>query len=216
MWCVPDLTEEYIERMEDVLAVLEKPFDARRPVIALDERPVQLLDSKRPGRFYSTGKLARKDYEYVRCGTANIFCIVEPLTGRRFTHATKNRKTPQFARAMKRIAKAYPHAKTIHIVMDNLSSHSERALTTTFGEKEGKRLWSRFEVHYTPKHGSWLNPAEIEVSLWSRECLGRRRVPTLNELKKRTHQWNSSADRKRRTIQWSFGVRDARRVFGYE
>ena len=103
-----------------------------------------------------------------------MFCIVEPKRGRHDTHATKNRTIPQFAGVLQRIAASYPDARTIHLVMDNLNTHLETSLTESFGRQQGHRLWNRFTVHYTPKHGSWLNPAELEASLWSRQCLGRQ------------------------------------------
>jgi hypothetical protein len=216
MWCVPNLDEQYVERMEDVLDLLTKPTNEREPVVVLDERPVQLRGSARPGIAAGPGRIARKDYEYVRRGTANIFCIVEPKRGRHYTHATADRKAPRFAAAVRRIAKAYPKAKTIHLVVDNLNTHCEKSLTDVFGPRMGRRLWRRFTVHYTPKHGSWLNPAEIEASLWSRECLGKDRVETFDELSSRTRAWNTNAHRQRRIINWRFTTADARRVFRYK
>jgi hypothetical protein len=125
------------------------------------------------------GRPARRDYEYARCGTANVFCVVEPKTGRHQTHATKNRTATQFARALKRITR-YPAARTIHLVLDNLNTHREKSLIATFGAQAGHRLWRRFTVHYTPKHGSWLNPADWKpacgrdnawgASGWRRSC----------------------------------------------
>ena len=216
MWCVPNLDQEYIARMEEVLDTLSQPVDERAPVVALDERPVQLLASKRPGMPMAPGQCARQDYEYVRHGTANVFCIVEPKHGRHHTHVTCNRKAPQFAKALRRIARAHPAARTIHLVMDNLNTHRAKSLTGSFGEREGRRLWARFTVHYTPKHGSWLNPAELEASLWSRQCLGRDRVSTLDELSRRTRAWNTHANRSHHGIDWRFTTADARRVFGYK
>ena len=121
--------------------------------MALDERPVQLLDSLRPGTPMAPAKVARRDYEYARCGTANIFCIVAPKGGRHHTHATPNRTAPRFAAALERIAKSYPAAETIHLVMDNLNTHCEKSLADHFGTERGRQLWARFTVHYTPKHG---------------------------------------------------------------
>lgn len=213
MWCVPKLDEQYVARMDDLLDTLAQPLDVAEPVVALDERPVVLRDSARPGRTASPGRMARQDYEYVRRGTANIFCIVEPKAGRHMTYATKNRTAKQFARALRRISARYPTAKTIHLVMDNLNTHSQNSLCTTFGAEEGQALWSRFTVHYTPKHGSWLNPAEIEASLWSRECLGRQRIGSLAELRRRTSRWNADAHRRRRKINWRFTKERARVVF---
>ena len=114
-----------------------------------------------------------------------------------------------------RIANAYPRARRIHLVMDNLNTHTERSLIETFGEHHGRRLWRRFDVKYTPKHGSWLNPAEIEASLWARECLGKLRIPNLPLLKHRTSLWNSDANRRKRKIVWGFRSVDARRLFRY-
>jgi hypothetical protein len=142
-WCVPALDEEFIERMENVLELYARPFKWNEPVVALDERPVQLLDPARPGTAVRAGRAPRVDYEYVRRGTANIFCVVEPLTGDRLTHATRDRKAAAYARTLARIEKRYSTAKTIHLVQDNLSTHSERSLITTFGAEVGRNLWRR-------------------------------------------------------------------------
>jgi hypothetical protein len=202
--------------MEDVLQLLSRPLDERAPVIALDERPVQLLDSVRDGMPLAPGRPARRDYEYARCGTAKVFCIVAPKRGRHDTPATKNPTMPQFARALKRIAANYPAARSIHLVMDNLNPHREQSLTQTFGQQVGHQLWKRFTVHYTPTHGSWLNPAELEASLWSRQCLGRQPIATLGELRRRTTAWNRWANRTELKIDWRFSTADARRVFRYQ
>lgn len=215
MWCVPNLDSEYIERMEDILDTLARPPDPAEPIVAIDERPVQLLDDARTGTPSAPSKIARQDYEYVRKGVANVYCAVAPHEGRHYTHATKNRKGSQFARALNRISAAYPKANKIHLIMDNLNVHREKSLVDALGQEEGTKLWRRFEVHYTPKHASWLNPAEIEVSLVSRECLGSTRVGTYESLKSRTASWNRQANRKRRKIYWRFRTPDARRVFGY-
>ena len=195
MWCVPQLDQEYLQRIEAALEVLNRPLDKRARLVALDERPVQWLDSLRP---------------------ANVFCVVEPKTGRHQTHATKNRTAAQFARALKQIAGGYPVARTIHLVLDNLNTHREKSLIATFGVQAGHRLWRRFTVHYTPKHGSWLNPAELEASLWSRQCLGRQRVASLAELRQRTSAWNRWVNRIKLKIDWRFSTADARRVFHYQ
>jgi hypothetical protein len=159
MWCVPEIDREFIDRMEDLLELYAKPEDASEPVFCLDERPVQLVDAELPGRRARPGKIAKRDYEYIRRGTANIFCIVEPRAGRHQTHATPNRKGYAFARALQRISKGRPKARTIHLVVDNLNTHAEKSLRAHFGDLAGKRLWKRFILHYTPKHASWLNPA---------------------------------------------------------
>jgi len=215
MWCVPALDTEYIARMENVLNVLARPYDRKAPVVALDERPVVLRSAARPGRPMTPGHVARVDYEYRRHGTANVYCIVEPKAGRHLTHATPNRTAPRFVAALQRIARRYREARTIHLVMDNLNLHGPRTLHTVLGPTAGAALWARFTPHYTPKHGSWLNPAEIEASLWARECLAADRVETVAALRHRTRAWNTRANRAKRTIAWRFTSSKARRVFGY-
>jgi transposase len=216
MWCVPTLDAEYIANMEDVLNVLARPYDRQAPVVTFDERPVALRGTSRRGRSIAPGQIVREDYEYVRKGTANVYCIVEPKTGRHLTHATRDRKGPRFVAALQRIARRYGTAKTIHLIMDNLNLHGPAAVIKTLGPVRGAALWARFTPHYTPKHGSWLNPAEIEASLWSRECHGRDRVDTFEALRDRTHAWTARADRARRKITWRFTTAKARRVFRYK
>jgi hypothetical protein len=161
------------------------------------------------------GRIARRDCEYQRRGTANAFCSVEPKAGRHFTNVTPNRSAPQFADYLVEIAAAYPEADTIHLVMDNLSWHRRKALVDRYGERIGGLLWDRFTVYYTPKHGSWLNQAEIEISLFSRQCLGQRRIPLLHELRQEAQAWNRKMNRNRVTINWNFTPRSARQKFGY-
>jgi ribosomal protein L13E len=215
MWCVPELTDEYVERMEDVLRLYARPRNDREPVVCLDERPVVLHDSARTGTPMRPGKIAKKDHEYVRRGTANVFCVVEPATGRRLTRATRDRKGRAFAGELKRISLGYAKARKIDLVMDNLNTHSERSLTARYGDVAGRALWKRFRIHFTPKHGSWLNAAEIEASLVSRECLGQRRIGDLNTLRREVTSWRRAASAAGRVIDWKFRVADARRVFRY-
>ncbi len=216
MWCVAELDAAYIARMEDVLALYEKPYTVREPVICLDEKPVSLHAEVRPSRPARPGHIAKRDSEYRRCGTANIFAIVEPKAGRHFTCATPDRSAPQFARVVRRVIAAYPRAGTIHLVMDNLNIHCEKSLTDHFGRRLGKRLWRRITTHFTPKHGSWLNQAEIELSLVSRGCLGSRRIDSLTQLRRDTRAWNARANRTRTRINWRFTRKDARTKFGYQ
>jgi transposase len=215
MWCVPEIDAEFVGRMEDVLELYAREHDVREPVLCLDERPVVLHADSRTPLPMAPGRIARKDYEYVRGGTANIFCIVEPLTGRRLTYATANRKRSAFVRSLLKIERRYHGAKRIHLVMDNLNVHSQASAIAVLGELEGRRLWRRFVAHYTPKHASWLNAAEIEASLVSRECLGRDRLVSLAQLISRVSAWRVDTERARRTIDWKFRVHDARRVFRY-
>ena len=159
--------------MEDVLRLHARPYRESEPVVCLDERPVQLLDPSRPSVPMRGGRIRRSDYEYVRAGTANVFCIVEPKTGSRLTYASANRTGKAFAHAMYRVARRYTSARRIHMIVDNLNTHRKKSLIDALGPAAGATLWKRFKIHYTPKHASWLNPAEIEASLVSRECLGQ-------------------------------------------
>jgi hypothetical protein len=216
MWCVAKLDEAYIERMEDVLKVYEEPLTAVAPVICLDEKPVVLHADTRPCRPISPGHAARRDYEYKRCGTANVFCAVEPKAGRHFTKVTPTRASPDFAEFLLDIAAAYPAADTIHLVLDNLSTHTRKAATDWFGEEDGGWLWSRFTVHHTPKHGSWLNQAEIEIGLFSRQCLGKRRIASLEELTTEATAWNQRTNHAKTTIEWKFTRQKARLKLKYK
>jgi transposase len=216
MWCVAELNSEYIARMEDVLAIYEKPLSEAEPVVCVDEKPVMLHADVRPARPMRPGRILRRDSEYKRCGTANVFCGVQPKAGRHFTKATPTRCSAEFADYLLEIVASYPKAETIHLVMDNLSSHRRKALVERFGEKIGGWLWNRFTVHYTPKHGSWLDQAEIEISLFSRQCLGQRRIPSLSYLRREAKAWNRKMNRNRVTIDWQFTRRKARKKFGYK
>ena len=216
MWCVAELDADYIARMEDVLALYEKPYNLKEPVVCLDEKPVSLHADVRLPRPARPGHIAKRDNEYRRCGTANIFAIVEPKAGRHFTCATPDRSARQFAQVVQRVIAAYPRARTIHMVVDNLNIHCEKSLTDHWGQRLGHRLWRRLTVHFTPKHGSWLNQAEIELSLVSRGCLGRRRLDTLALLRRETRAWNRRANRAKTRIRWRFTRKDARTKFGYQ
>jgi hypothetical protein len=216
MWCVADLDEVYIAKMEDVLEVYERPYDRRQPVVCLDEKPVTLPADVRPPSAAKPGREARRDNEYERCGTANVFCPVEPKAGRHFTIPTPDRSGVEFAQVLFHLALKYPEADTIHMVMDNLSSHHRKSLTDLYGLEMGAEVWNCFTVHYTPKHGSWLNQAEIEIGLFARQCLGTRRIPDLKRLKREASAWNKQMNRNRVKINWKFDRKAARRKFSYK
>ena len=211
-----ELSPEYIEKMEDVLAVYEKPYNSAEPVVCIDEKPVTLHAEVRAPIPMAPGKIAKRDNEYERRGTANVFCAVEPKAGRHFTLPTPNRSAPEFAQALGVIVDNYPFARTIHLVMDNLNIHCRKTLTEYFGEQEGGYLWDRLTVHYTPTHGSWLNQAEIEISLFARQCLGRRRIPSLAVLERESRAWNRQINRNRVKINWQFTRKNARAKFRYK
>jgi transposase len=216
MWCVADLNEEYIDKMEDVLETYERPYDAAQPVVCLDEKPVTLHADVRPASPAKPGREARQDSEYERCGTANVFCAVEPKAGHHFTFSTPDRSGFQFAQVLFHLALQYPKAETIHLVMDNLSSHHQKSLTDLYGKEMGSEAWNCFTVHYTPKHGSWLNQAEIEIGMFARQCLGKRRIPDLKTLRREARAWNRQMNRNRVKINWNFDRKAARRKFGYK
>jgi hypothetical protein len=216
MWCVADLSEDYIAKMEDVLKTYEEPYDPDQPVVCLDEKPVTLHADVRPPSPAAPGREARRDNEYERRGTANVFCAVEPKAGRHFTFPTPDRSGFEFAQVAVQLALAYPAAKTIHLVMDNLNIHRRKSLTDVYGAEISGEVWDRFTVHYTPIHGSWLNQAEIEIGLFSRQCLGTRRIPELKTLRREARAWNRRMNRDRVKINWKFDRKTARRKFGYK
>ena len=185
-------------------------------MVCVDEKPVVLHEDTRPPIPIQPGQIGRRDYEYKRCGTANVFCGIEPKAGVHFTKVTPTRSSPEFADFILEIAEHYPGADTIHLVLDNLSTHSRRALVDRFGDEAGGWLWARFTVHYTPKHGSWLNQAEIEISLFSRQCLGQHRIPSLGDLRREARAWNRRINRRRVIIDWRFTREKARTKFGYK
>ena len=216
MWCVAELDEDYIAKMEDVLETYEQPYDSKEPVVCLDEKPVTLHADVRPATPAAPGREARQDNEYERRGTANVFCAVEPKAGRHFTYATPDRSGVEFAQVAFDLATRYPEAETVHLVMDNLNIHRRKSLTDLLGEEIGGEVWGRFTIHYTPTHGSWLNQAEIEIGILSRQCLGTRRIPDLKTLRREVQAWNRRINRARTKINWKFDRRAARRKFGYK
>jgi len=213
---VAELNEEYIAKMEDVLETYEQPYDPKEPVVCLDEKPVTLHADVRPASPAAPGREARQDNEYERRGTANVFCAVEPKAGRHFTYPTPDRSAVEFAQVAFDLATRYPEVETIHLVMDNLNIHRRKSLTDLLGEEIGGEVWDRFTVHYTPTHGSWLNQAEIEIGIFSRQCLGTRRIPDLNILRREVQAWNRRMNRARTKINWKFDRKAARRKFGYK
>jgi len=216
MWCVAELNDQYIAKMEDVLGTYEKPFDPQEPVVCLDEKPITLHADLRPASPAKPGREARRDSEYERHGTANVFCAVEPKAGRHFTFPTPDRSAFEFAQVACQLAMQYPQAKTIHLVMDNLNIHCRKSLTDVFGAEVGNEIWDRFTVHFTPTHGSWLNQAEIEIGIFARQCLGTRRIPDLKTLRRESRAWNHRMNRERIKINWRFDRRTARRKFSYK
>jgi hypothetical protein len=202
--------------MEHVLELYERAYDPEHPVVCLDEKPVTLHADVRPRSLAIPGREARRDNEYERCGTANLFCAVEPKAGRHFAFATPDRSAFEFAQVALELALAYPDANTVHLVMDNLNIHCRKSLTDLYGTELAGEIWDCFTPHYTPKHGSWLNQAEIEISLLSRQCLGTRRLADLKLLRREVRAWVRRMNRNHVRISWTFDRRAARRSFGYQ
>jgi transposase len=197
--------------MEDVLDLYEQRYDPQQPVVCFDEKPVQLLAETRVPRPVEPGRPRRYDYEYERKGTANIFVAVEPLKGWRQVTVTERRTKLDFAAQMQQLVEHYPDAERIRVVMDNLNTHKPASLYEAFPPAEALRLLRRLEFHYTPKHGSWLNMAELEISVLSRQCL-RRRIGDRDAMAREVAVWQSRRNRDGTTTKWRFTVNDARRT----
>lgn len=197
--------------MEGVLELYEQPYDPLRPVVCFDEVPYQLIGETRTPIPSAPGRRERYDYEYRRCGTVNLFVILEPLNGWRHVAVTDRRANGDFAHQMRNLVDVhYPKAEKIRLVLDNLSTHSEAALYETFPPAEARRILQRIELHYTPKHGSWLNMAEIEISVLSRQCL-RQRIDSTDRVRSEVQAWETRRNTERARINWRFTTSDARR-----
>jgi hypothetical protein len=196
--------------MEDVLDVYTRPYDPKRPLICMDEASKQLLRDARPPQPGRPGRPARVDYEYERAGVANLFLFCEPLAGRRWVDVTEHRTKVDWAHQIKHLVEVrHPDAERIALVMDNLNTHTPAALYEAFSPAEAKRLADKLEIHYTPKHGSWLNIAEIELSILSRQCLDRR-VPDFAMLASEVAAWQQRRNAAGGTVDWRFTTADAR------
>ena len=196
--------------MEDVLEVYTRPEDPDYPLVCMDETNKQLLSDVRDPLPAQAGQPQRVDYEYKREGVADLFMFFEPLLGKRFVKVTDQRTRKDWAQAMKELADyQYPLAKKIVVVMDNLNTHSPASFYETFEPQEARRLIERFEFHYTPKHGSWLNMAEIELGVLIRQCLSRR-IPDKSTLKKEVRAWQKDRNAKVVKVDWRFTTADAR------
>ena len=196
--------------MEDVLEVYKRPYDPSRPVVCLDEATKQLVADLTPALPMSPGQNEKNDYEYERRGTANIFMQVEPLGGKRFVDVTDQRRALDFAEQVRRLVdERYPAAEKIVLVMDNLNVHAPGSLYEAFSPELARRLIEKLEIHYTPKHGSWLNMAEIELSVLSRQCLNRR-LPDKATIADEVRGWEVDRNTKAAKIDWQFDVGSAR------
>jgi hypothetical protein len=203
MWCIQEIDTEYRDRMYNILDLYEEEYDPLRPIICLDEKPKQLLGDKRKAIPMKPGSSEKYDYEYVRNGTANIFMAVEFKAGKRMTRVTKRRKRMDFAQFVKELVEEYPDAKSIRLIMDNLNTHKQKSLEVSFGKDDAKRILKNVEFHYTPKHASWLNAAEIEINVMDIECTGRR-IGDMETLVQEVDAWNKRRNEHRNKINWKF------------
>lgn len=210
-WCIPPKANaQFVCNMEDVLEVYQRPYDPKRPQVCMDETSKQLLADTRDPLPAQLGHPERFDYEYQREGVANLFMFSEPLMGKRHVKVSQRRTRRDWALAMRDLSDVYyPEAEVIVIVMDNLNTHSPASFYETFDPAEALRLANRFEFHYTPKHGSWLNVAEIELSVLSRQCLDRR-IPDQGILDREAKAWEDERNAQVVKVLWRFTTADAR------
>ena len=204
------MSAEFVAHMEDVLDLYAEPYDPERPVVCFDETSTQLLADTRPPLRAQPGRPARQDYEYRREGTRNLFLACEPLAGWRHVAVTEPSTMQDFAHQMRWLVdEAYPEAQVVRLVLDNLNTHRTASLYETFPAAEARRIAQRLEFHYTPKHGSWLNMAEIEFSIFSRNCL-RQRIPGEESLRREVHALERERNEAQAVINWRFSIQDAR------
>lgn len=196
--------------MEDVLAVYARPYDPRHPVVVMDEKPLQLLDDARPGTPCEPGRIAHEDSEYIRRGTCSIFIWAEPLQGWRRAYAEPTRTRLDWARGLEHLLTIdYPDAEKVVLVMDNLNTHAIASLYEAYAPDTAYALAGRLEIHHTPKHGSWLNIAEIELSCLTKQCLGRR-IGDIDVLNTELDAWTQATNTDERQVDWRFTTADAR------
>jgi len=213
MWCIPPKQNAaFVFHMEDVLSVYERPYDEDYPVVCMDEKPYQLLDERyEPMPMSEDNHISKYDCEYERKGTCSIFMFTEPLVGWRNAEALPQRTKLDWANQMKRLVDGqYPNAKKVIAVMDNLNTHGIHSFYDAFPPEEAFRLSQRLEIHYTPKHGSWLNIAENELSAMSIQCLGKRRISSIDKLNRELSAWHTNRNSRQKGVQWQFTTTNAR------
>ena len=205
----PEQNGSFVANMEMVLDVYKRPYDPRHPVVCMDESPRQLIAETKTPVAVLPGKPARHDYEYKRCGVCNIFMACEPLAGKRMVSITERKTKKDWSLFLDEIAESYQMAEEITLVMDNLNTHTPGALYETFSPEKAKALWDRFKSVYTPKHGSWLNMAEIELNVLISQCLGRR-IDNIEEVRQEVSAWQECRNNKQAKVNWQFTTEDAR------
>ena len=205
----PEQNGDFVPNMEMVLGIYKRPFDQRFPVVCMDESPKQLIGETKTPIAASPGQVAKHDYEYKRHGVCNVFMACEPLAGKRLVKITERKTKIDWAYFIEDIATLYTGAEKITLVMDNLNTHTPGALYEAFPPAKAKSLWDRFEFAFTPKHGSWLNMAEIELNVLTGQCLNRR-IDSIEEFKQQTMAWQQYRNNKNSTVNWQFTTNDAR------
>lgn len=195
--------------MEQVLEVYKRPYDPMSPVVCMDESPKQLIKETRTPIKARTGRLEKYDYEYARCGVCSIFLASEPLKGKRYVTVSDRRTKKDWANFIEELSEKYPNAEKITLVMDNLNTHKPGSLYETFSPEKAKALWERFEFVFTPKHGSWLNMAEIELNVLNGQCLNRR-IDNITTVSTECKMWLEARNNMNATINWQFTTEDAR------
>ena len=196
--------------MEDVLDVYELPYDPTRPVVCMDEKPYQLLGDAREPLPMRPGDTKKIDSEYVRNGTCSIFAFIEPLGGKHHVSVREHRTATDWAEEIRYLAEeVYPDAEKIILVMDNLNTHKPASLYKAFSPEVARRILRRLEIHYTPKHGSWLDIAEIELNVMTRQCLNRR-IDNITDLRSELEAWEDERNKNQATVNWQFRTADAR------
>lgn len=208
MWCIQEITPEYQRRMYDILDLYQEPYNPKRPVIGMDEKPKQIIDHSQQPIPMRPGKTEKYDYGYIRNGTANIFMAVEPKHGKRNTQVTLRKTNIDFAQFMRDLVLFYPYAEKLRIILDNYSTHTKKAFYDAFEQDEADKILSKLEFHYTPKHASWLNVAEIEIGVMDHECTDRR-MKNASFLKNEVEAWTKRRNTERCTIDWRFTRVDA-------
>ncbi len=213
MWCVSNLTPEFIARMNGLLDLYEYPYNPLEPVVCLDEMSKQLLDHERPPISLTPNYGIREDSEYIRKGTRNLFIAVEPKGKKRFIKVTEHRTKQDFANVVKELIETeYAEASRLQLVVDNLNTHFSNSFYETFEPDEAKRILEKIDFHYTPKHGSWLNAAEIEIRILNQQCLDRR-IPDETLLKQEIDAWVADRNTKKKGIDWKFDREKAAKKF---
>ena len=211
MWCIGRITAEYRERMYGLLELYARPYNAAEPVVCVDEKSKQLLQQTRSPIAAGPGQGAKEDYEYKRNGTRNIFVAVEPKGARRLIEVTRQRTKSDFVSFVRNLVETvYSAAETIHLVLDNLNTHFRKTFVDVMGEEAAAALLRRVTFHYTPKHASWLNMAEIEIGIMDRQCTGQR-IPAEELLRQQLQHWQHQRNAEGKGIEWKFTRQDADR-----